>query len=485
MNRKNILKILFTFMFLQFLVSISVGQQIYFVENQSAKIQKSDIDGTNLSQLLTSSVGLYGSAVDNTNSKIYYTNVVTDEIIIANINGASPTILLNGTNGIDGPRGIAVDETNSKIYWAEVGSGKIKSADLDGSNITEVIIGLSAPVDVSLDLVNNKLYWSDNGVGQKKISRSDLAGTIVTIEDIITSLDQVGGIEVDASSSKLYWVDFGATDKVVRANTDGTSIEIINTITSGSPRGISIDKDNNKVIWSDVIKNNITSANRDGTVEVEILSSLNYPLGISGNPAIATPVELVAFNATVNNSTVILNWTTATEVNNYGFEIERASISSKKRNYSATEIAIMWEEIGFVDGHGNSSSINNYTYIDNDVLLGNIQYRLKQIDTDGSFEYSDILKVISNNSLEYKLLQNSPNPFNPSTLISFSIQKAGFVKVSIYNLLGEVVTELVSEELEKGFYKYQWNAFNFSSGIYFYSISVNGFTEVKKMNLVK
>ena len=293
MSRKNIIKLVLTFLFL--LVSINVAQQIYFVENQSGEVQKSDLDGSNYTLLTTSTMGLYGCAVDITNSKIYYTNVVTDEIFRANSDGTSPTILLNsGANGIDGPRGIAVDETNSRIFWAEVGSGKIKSSDFDGTNITDVVTGLTAPVDVSLDLGNNKLYWSDNGVGQKKISRSNLDGT--TVEDVITSLDQVGGIEVDAASGKIYWIDFGATDKVVRSNTDGTTIEILDTVTFGSPRGISVDKDNDKVFWSDVVKNNISSANRDGTSVTEILASLNYPIGIGGNPNIALPGAFITVN---------------------------------------------------------------------------------------------------------------------------------------------------------------------------------------------
>ena len=145
-----------------------IGQQVYFVENQSAKVQKSDYDGSNLSLLTTSLLGLYGIAIDITNNKIYYTNVVSDEIITAGLNNLHQQYLLNSSNGINGPRGIVIDGVNNKIYWAEVISGKIKKADFNGSNITEVITGLSSPVDVALDLVNNKLYWSDNGVGTEE-----------------------------------------------------------------------------------------------------------------------------------------------------------------------------------------------------------------------------------------------------------------------------------------------------------------------------
>ncbi len=196
----------------------------------------------------------------------------------------------------------------------------------------------------------------------------------------------------------------------------------------------------------------------------------------------ATPVELTQFTANASAEGVVLNWTTATEVNNYGFEVERASIRSQERNYSATD---EWETIGFVEGHGNSNSPNEYSFVDTDKLSGTVSYRLKQLDVDGAFEYHDVVSVKLNGTMEYKLAQNSPNPFNPSTQISFTIPEAGVVKLNVYNMLGEKVTELVNKNLEAGSHQYNFDASNLSSGIYFYSISINGFTEVKKMNLIK
>ncbi len=425
-----------------------------------------------MTELISSSVGLYGITVDYTNGKIYYSNVVTNEIIIADINGASPLVLLNASDGIDGPRGISVDAINSKIYWAEVGSAKMKKANLDGSNIIEVVTGLIAPVDISVDLINNKLYWSDNGTGQKKISRCNLDGTVV--EDIISGLDQVGGIEVDVVSEKIYWVDFGNTDKIMRANIDGSSTETLVTISSGSPRDVTIDKENNKMFWTDVVNNNISSANRDGTSEAVIIASLSSPISINSTSSVATPVELISFSIHQQNNNINLNWETATEVNNYGFEVE-------SKNWTTDE----WTTIGFVEGNGNSNSKKQYSFADYNILDGIVKYRLKQIDFDGSFEYSDEVEIEIENNLEYKLVQNSPNPFNPTTIITFSIPKDGFVTLSIYNVLGEKVDELVNEELTRGIHNYTWNAVNFSSGIYIYSISVNDFSEVIKMNLIK
>ena len=188
----------------------------------------------------------------------------------------------------------------------------------------------------------------------------------------------------------------------------------------------------------------------------------------------ALPVELTAFSANVNENSVVLNWQTATEVNNYGFEVERKPEAGE------------WIELGFIEGSGNSNSPKRYAFIDSKIEADKYFYRLKQVDIDGSFEYSNVIEIdVLDFPKEFNLLQNYPNPFNPSTQISFSIPEAGVVKLNIYNVLGEVVSELVNENLEAGFHQYQFNANNLTSGIYFYSISVNGFTRLKKMNLMK
>jgi DNA-binding beta-propeller fold protein YncE len=485
MKYNIISKIILALFIVQFFGIISFGQQIYFVDNQSAKIQKSDIDGNNLGDLTTSALGLYGIATDKTNNKIYYTNVVTDEIFVANLNGTSPSVLLSSTDGIDGPRGIAFDGTNNKIYWVEVISGKIKKADLNGTNIVDVVTGLFSPVDVALDLVNNKIYWSDNGTGQKKISRSDIS--VVAPEDVVTGLDQVSGIDVDAENGKLYWVDFGATDLISRSNLDGTSPENWPAVLGGrggSPRGITIDKDNDKVFWSDVANKIINASNRNGSSASTILAlsaNLTHPIGISTNWDSALPIELTTFSINVVENSVILNWETATEINNYGFEIERKIVTQIASNLSNT-----WEKVGFIEGHGNSNSTKNYSFQDISISVsGKYSYRLKQIDIDGKYEYSQILEVEVGVPTEFELAQNYPNPFNPSTTITFSIPEKRNVTVQIFNMLGEVIETLVNQELAPGKYNYDFDASALSSGTYIYRISAGAIVEVRKMILLK
>jgi len=185
------------------------------------------------------------------------------------------------------------------------------------------------------------------------------------------------------------------------------------------------------------------------------------------------PVELTSFNADVQNSYVKLNWNTATKINNYGFEIQRSFENSE------------FEKIGFVEGNGNSNSPLTYSYIDNSVSkTGKYVYRLKQIDFDGTFEYSEEVKV-SLVPKELKLNQNFPNPFNPSTKISFSLPESGNVKLAVYNILGEEMMVLVNEIKDSGFHTVDLDASNLASGIYLYRLEAENYVSTKKMTLVK
>ncbi len=193
------------------------------------------------------------------------------------------------------------------------------------------------------------------------------------------------------------------------------------------------------------------------------------------------PVELISFTAIAQSNYVELKWSTATELNNYGFEIERSSDKTKPPDGKAG-----WKRIGFREGKGTTSEPQQYSYTDNlsDVASSKLYYRLKQIDFDGSYEYSDIVEVEIAPAV-FSLSQNYPNPFNPSTTIEFALPAPGFVTLSIFNILGEKVATLVSEELTAGSYKYHWDATELTSGIYFYRIQTGLFVEIKKMLLLK
>ncbi|MCH7516608.1 MAG: T9SS type A sorting domain-containing protein [Bacteroidetes bacterium] len=186
------------------------------------------------------------------------------------------------------------------------------------------------------------------------------------------------------------------------------------------------------------------------------------------------PVELTSFSASIQNSTVILNWETETEINNLGFYIERAIENSD------------WVSIGFVEGHGNSNSPKHYNFSDTDIgQSGEYYYRLKQIDNDGTFEYSDVVTVTVGIPVLFALSQNYPNPFNPETRIDYTLPEQQNVSLRVYNMLGELVKELVNEVKPAGTYSVTFDGTNLPSGIYVYRIQTEGFSENKKMTFLK
>ncbi len=197
----------------------------------------------------------------------------------------------------------------------------------------------------------------------------------------------------------------------------------------------------------------------------------------SDNPA---PVELTNFSANVEQGKVVLNWETATEVNNYGFEIER-SRSAKGVSSDAS-----WETIGFVEGHGNSNAPKKYSFVDSENLTGKVKYRLKQIDLDGTFEYSSVVEVnVESLNLKFALNQNYPNPFNPTTKIEFTLPKSAPVRLSIYNSLGQEVKTLLNERLTEGKHTVEFDAKELPSGVYLYQLTSEKFTSTRKMILLK
>lgn len=185
------------------------------------------------------------------------------------------------------------------------------------------------------------------------------------------------------------------------------------------------------------------------------------------------PVELISFNVNVSKNNVELLWRTATETNNQGFSIER------KFNEGS------FEEAGYVAGFGTTTEPKSYSFIDSKLEAGNYTYRLKQIDFDGSFEYSDEIIVEVELPLEFALEQNYPNPFNPNTTIRYSIPEDGFVKLTVYNLLGQEVATVVNRFQKADRYEVIFDANELSSGIYIYKIESANYSSSRKFMLLK
>jgi photosystem II stability/assembly factor-like uncharacterized protein len=210
------------------------------------------------------------------------------------------------------------------------------------------------------------------------------------------------------------------------------------------------------------------SVGNDGTV-------LKY---IKDASLVVLPVELTGFNVISRGNNVELNWLTATEVNNKGFEIERKTDN-------------LWRTIGFVSGNGTTTNKSKYYFIDdlkNVSYNGSIAYRLKQVDYDGTYKYSNEVALhVNSNPVEYSLMQNYPNPFNPSTVIKYSVKENTHVILKIFDMLGREVSTLLDEEKPAGTYTINFDAAKagLSSGTYFYTIKAGNFVQTKKMLLLK
>ena len=203
------------------------------------------------------------------------------------------------------------------------------------------------------------------------------------------------------------------------------------------------------------------------------------------------PVELTSFAANVIDGSVLLNWATATELNNSGFEIQKSPSPTPSQKEGALE-QFNWQSIGFVNGNGSTTQINNYTHIDLNPSEGKNYYRLKQIDFDGSFEYSKIIEVDFTLPIEFTLKQNYPNPFNPTTTIKYSVPNVTLsgvegsrVQLKIYDVLGNEISTLINEIKPAGNYEVNFNAFGLSSGVYFYKLQSGSLIETRKMILLR
>jgi hypothetical protein len=185
------------------------------------------------------------------------------------------------------------------------------------------------------------------------------------------------------------------------------------------------------------------------------------------------PVELTSFTAEQTASGILLKWTTASELNNSGFAVERL-----KSN--------LWEKIGFVNGYGTTTSTKQYSFIDNSPLSGNLYYRLKQMDFDGGFTHSSEIEVKFNSIVsEFTLEQNYPNPFNPGTEISWQSSVSSHQTLKVYDVLGNEIATLVDEFREAGYHSIGFNASNLASGIYYYTLTAGSQSHTKKMLLLK
>ena len=397
------------------------------------------------------------------NPKIIYAGA---DIIYKSTNAGTAWTAMNNGRALNGDPvlSIAVSYTNPDSVYVTTAPtlhpAAVFISSNGGTSWTNITGSLPDryPVDISVDPRNSSfVYIALSGFGTSHLFRSSNSGNSWT--DIGQGLPDVptSAICIDPSNSSYLYVgnDLGVYYSLDNGNS-------WNNMNSGIV-GTALVMD----LAVSPIENKLVVATHGRGVYKIPLSSI-------------TPVELVAFECKIMQSYILLNWSTATETNNNGFEIQRSSENES------------WYTLGFVKGHGSSQVKNNYSFKDvnaNSVNGYNISYRLKQNDFNGKSFYSNTISI-NKNSIpnSFALLQNYPNPFNGGTVIKFSIPDAADVSLILYDVTGKEIKVLASGNLSTGQHQVSIGVKDFeklTSGVYLYKLSAPGYSAVKKMIFLK
>ncbi len=372
--------------------------------------------------------------------------------------GANADLVLGQPDFVTGTSGLSATKMNNAngVYVDNLGNLWISEYTnrrvLKFNNVSTLVNGDTADgVLGQPDFVTNTSNTTQAGSGNVRWVTGDILGNLYVVQESNNRISVFLQAATLANGANADYV-IGQPDFVT-----GTGPNPPTQTSLRTPRGASVDNVNKKLWVTDWANNRVLRYD---------ISSL-------------VPVELSSFSASVTANGVELRWSTATETNNYGFTIERKSEGSE------------FTEIGFVKGNGTSTTVNNYSYIDTKPLNGNVYYRLKQTDLDGSVNYSN--EILADNSgmvNGFQLLGNYPNPFNPSTTISFTVNEKVNARVTVRDILGSEVTTVFNSIASPGINRVQWNGTNstgqiVNSGVYFYTVEVNNKVFTGKMILNK
>ncbi|MBX2977280.1 MAG: T9SS type A sorting domain-containing protein, partial [Ignavibacteriaceae bacterium] len=358
--------------------------------------------------------------------------------------GTGTTVTDNSTNDNHGTFA-NMDNTNWVTSGAPIGNVSVNNYS------SPVSVNLASPFGDNVTV--GSLTGSPTGV---QIYRINSEPNVTTPPGNLTQISPMYyfGVMIVGGTSPTYTFTY---------NYDGHP-----GITDETKLDLASRANNSSVTWTET---NALLNTTEKTLTLTGQTGTEYILGTKSNNPL--PVELTSFAASVNKNKVVLNWQTATEVDNYGFEIERTP-HIPPFDKGGTEGG--WEKVGFVEGYGNSNSTKEYSFVDESVSGGKYSYRLKQIDNDGKYSYSSEVEVeIENIPTEYTLYQNYPNPFNPSTTIKFGLPKDSKVVLEVFNIIGEKVTTLINQEMSAGYHNIIFSANELSTGIYIYKITANEF----------
>ena len=453
-----------------------------------------DVDDDTEPEIIIATDRLYDGAIYVINglshtiehSYFYDDGTPIHSITIADVDNDSQTeIIAGGSIAHSGSPGVFVYVINGStgiVEWQSINLAGMWSAitalevaDIDNDTVPEIVA------------LNDNIFVFD-GISHQQW-QSTLNGYIgLDLYDI--DYDDIEEIIVGTNSGKLIAID--GQNYSEKFNVTVTANEIVglqaydiegdghNEIIFGSAGQLNIYSVTDlSIIWQSEILgstagrfNSIVVSDIDFDNKTEILIGTNFTVVGFQGPSIV-PVELISFIAFAQNGNAVLEWSTATELNNFGFEVQRMINPNE------------FVTIGFVDGQGTTTETNNYRFVDSYMQYGYYTYRLKQVDFDGSFTFSEEVIVDLTVPTQFNLSQNYPNPFNPVTTIEYSIPNDGLVTLKVYNIVGEEVVTLVDEIRQPGNYDISFEASNLSSGVYFYKLKAGNFSLVKKMIINK
>ena len=252
------------------------GGKMYWTAESPARIQRADLDGSNVEDLVTTGlVNPRGLALDVAGGKMYWLDRGTDKLQRANLDGSNVEDLV--TTGMQHPLSLALDAAAGKVYWLDHKTQRIRRANLDGSNIEDLVATGRQPEGLALDVAAGKMYWMT--VGTDRIQRADLDGS--NVEDLVTTgLDGPSGLALDLSAGKMYWTDSG-TDKIQRANFDGSNVEDLLATGLDQPEELVLDVAAGKMYWADSDSDKIQRANLDGSNVEDLVTGLNVAYGLA------------------------------------------------------------------------------------------------------------------------------------------------------------------------------------------------------------
>jgi Concanavalin A-like lectin/glucanases superfamily/Secretion system C-terminal sorting domain len=457
------------------------------LNNSNGLTQNGDLTVSNALTLTSGALSI-GANTLTLNGSITYTSGTLTGGSSSNISfggsGASTNLaaitlnnlILNRANGISLTGNVTINHSltlsngilNTGSYYLNFSTSALSPTETSGSRIVgnakilEVSVGKGA-----FDFLGFKMYSGADDLDNISLVRKTGTAGVVTIgsnTSIACNWDvTVENQPVSGRNIEYRWLSDLDNGKSFGANNKSVNYFSTNNGTNWVELGTHID---------------VSTSNP----RVMSLTTTHFSKWVSTGENSPLPVTLSTFSSSVKTRDVKLNWVTASEVNNAGFEVERVK-SSELRVQS-------WEKIGFVSGKGTTNSQTSYTYSDTKLNSGKYQYRLKQIDNNGNFEYFNLNGEIEIGlPSKYELSQNYPNPFNPVTKIDFSLPYDSKVQIVVYDITGREVKVLLNETRTAGFHTLNFDASGLSSGMYIYRInaksSANDFSNTKKLMLIK